>query len=226
MASLLFGTNTRVRAVLRAIQVWLVIAILSLGWGSIAGTDDYQNRNWVFAISCWLVLDLYWGWAARRAGSAATGRPKWGTLSVTFLIYALYCLPLGSVPLLGLRVVPRIPTIQTLGVLMCVLGIGFAIWSRHILAGSWNAAVTRNKNQSLVQRGPYAMVRHPIYFGLLVAVLGMILALGEVRAFALLAGVQILLRKMGQEERVLRSAFPNEYPAYEKRVKRLLPWVW
>jgi protein-S-isoprenylcysteine O-methyltransferase Ste14 len=78
----------------------------------------------------------------------------------------------------------------------------------------------------LVQHGPYAIVRHPIYFGFLVAVVGMVLVLGEVRAFVLLFGIEILLKKMGQEEEVLRTAFPNEYPEYEQRVKRLLPWVW
>jgi protein-S-isoprenylcysteine O-methyltransferase Ste14 len=78
----------------------------------------------------------------------------------------------------------------------------------------------------LVQRGPYAIIRHPIYLGLLVAVAGMVLALGELRAFALLFGVEILLKKMGQEESILRAAFPSEYPEYEQRVKRLLPWIW
>ena len=54
----------------------------------------------------------------------------------------------------------------------------------------------------------------------------MVLVLGEVRAFALLFGVEILLKKMGQEESILRTAFPSEYPKYELRVKKLLPWIW
>jgi protein-S-isoprenylcysteine O-methyltransferase Ste14 len=54
----------------------------------------------------------------------------------------------------------------------------------------------------------------------------MVLALGEARAFVLLFGVVILLKKMGQEDCILRTAFPSQYLEYEQRVKRLLPWIW
>ena len=213
-------------AVLRATEIWLLLAVAALGCSFIAGADDYRDGYWLAAIACWLVLDVYWAWAARHTKRAIPSGPRQTRWLVTFLVYALYCLPLSSVPLLGRQVVPAFTTIRTLGALMSASGVGFAIWSRHVLAGSWKASVTCGENHSLVQRGPYAIVRHPIYFGFLVAVAGMVLALGEVRAFALLLGVGILLRKMGQEESALRVAFPNQYPEYERRVKRLLPWIW
>jgi protein-S-isoprenylcysteine O-methyltransferase Ste14 len=212
--------------VLRATKIWLLLALAAFGcflWG---GAHEYRDGYWLFTIGCWLVLDVYWALAARHSKPVIAGDQKWTILLVTILIYALYCLPFSSVPLLGQRILPRFIALQTLGALMCAFGVGFAIWSRSILAGSWNAAVTRGEGHSLVQRGPYAIVRHPIYFGFLIAVIGMVLVLGEVRALALLFGVEVLLKKMGQEESTLRTAFPSEYPEYEQRVKRLLPWIW
>lgn len=214
------------RAVLRATEIWLLLALVSVGWVFVSGAQDFWNGYWLFTMVCWLVLDIYWALAARHTKPVIGGGRQWRTWWVTFLIYALYCLPLSSVPILGQRIVPRFVPLQTLGALTCAFGVGFAIWSRRVLAGSWNAAVTRGEAHCLVQRGPYAIVRHPIYFGFLVAVVGMVIALGEVRAFALLFGVEILLKKIGQEESILRTAFPGEYPEYEQRVKRLLPWIW
>jgi len=214
------------RAVLHTTEIWLLLALMWFVCVSFAGAHSYQNGYWLFTIGCWFVLDLFWGLAARHARPAVAGRRRWVTLLVGVLIYALYCLPLSSIPLLGERVVPHSAALQVLGATLCALGVGFAILSRHVLAASWSAAVTRDDGHSLVQHGPYAIVRHPIYFGFLVAVVGMVLVLGEVRAFVLLFGIEILLKKMGQEEEVLRTAFPNEYPEYEQRVKRLLPWVW
>jgi protein-S-isoprenylcysteine O-methyltransferase Ste14 len=121
---------------------------------------------------------------------------------------------------------PRLAAVEFLGALLCTFGVAFAIWARHVLAENWNAAAAVKERLTLVQSGPYAIVRHPIYLGFLASVVGMILALGEVRALVLSLGVGALLKKVGQEESALRATFPSEYPQYERRVKRLLPWVW
>jgi len=77
-----------------------------------------------------------------------------------------------------------------------------------------------------VQAGPYAMVRHPIYLGFLVAAVGMFLVLGEVRALVCFCHTAQCFQKMKSEESVLRAAYPDEYPEYERRVKRLVPCIW
>jgi len=59
-----------------------------------------------------------------------------------------------------------------------------------------------------------------------VAAVGMIIVLGEFRGLVLLFGIEVLLKKMGHEEKILRTTFPDQYPQYERRVKRLLPCIW
>lgn len=214
------------RTFLRAAQIWLALAIISPACAAIFGTEDHRNYSWLVAIGCWLAVDLYWAWAARPARAVSVGDGGATALWLTFLIYALYCLPLGSVPLLGQQIVPKSLAIQASGAVLSACGCGFAIWSRTILAGSWNAAAARDNRQALIQNGPYAIVRHPIYLGFFIAILGMILALGEMRTLALLFGVEVLLKKVTQEENLLRAAFPRQYPEYARKVKRLVPWLW
>src|SRR5437867_11803447 len=107
------------RAVSRATEIWLLLALVSLGCVLLGGAHGYQDAYWLFTIGCWAVLDICWALAARQTKPVSAGRQKWTTLLVTFLIYALYCLPLSSIPLLGQRVLPRFMALQTLGALMC-----------------------------------------------------------------------------------------------------------
>jgi protein-S-isoprenylcysteine O-methyltransferase Ste14 len=87
-------------------------------------------------------------------------------------------------------------------------------------------AVPLKEGHKFVQTGPYAIVRHPIYLGMLLQASGMVIVLGEARAFALLFGIALLLKRLGKEEAVLRASFPDEYRAYERRVRRLAPGIW
>ena len=214
------------KAILRAAEIWLLLAVIFVGSILVGGVHGPWNYYWLFTMVCWAVLDIYWALAARGTKPAVAVRQNHLALLARMLIYALYCLPLSSIPLLGQRVVPRFAVVEILGAFMCAFGVGFAVRARHVLAESWNSAVTLQEGQALVQDGPYAIVRHPIYFGFLVAAVGMVFVLGEVRGLVLLFGIEVLLKKMGHEESILRTTFPDQYPEYERRVKRLLPHVW
>jgi protein-S-isoprenylcysteine O-methyltransferase Ste14 len=217
---------TTFKAILGATKIWLLLTAIFLGAVLLGGVHSPWNYYWLFTMICWAVLDIYWALAARDAKPFVAVRQNGLALLAMMLIYALYCLPLSSIPLLGQRIAPRFAAVEMLGAFMCAFGIGFAIRARHVLARSWNAAATLQEGHALVQAGPYAIVRHPIYFGLLLAAVGMVLVLGEVRALVLLFGIEALLKKMGHEESILRTTFPDQYPEYERRVKRLLPHIW
>ncbi len=77
----------------------------------------------------------------------------------------------------------------------------------------------------MITSGPYVYVRHPIYTGVLLALLGSALTGSILGIMLLIIGVVFCLR-IGKEERIMLGLFPNDYPAYQKRTKRLIPFVW
>src|SRR5262245_50049778 len=173
--------TTKFSWILPAVQIWAVVATAFAILVLVGREQARWNYCWLFTISCWFALDVHWAFAARRAKPAVEGRQSLLTLLCTFLIYAVYCLPLSFLPILVQRVVPHFAALEMFGAFLCASGIGIAIWARHTLGKSWQADVTLKTDHVLVRHGPYAIVRHPIYLGLLVAVVGMGLVLGEVR---------------------------------------------
>lgn len=112
----------------------------------------------------------------------------------------------------------------TLGLTVQALGLAFAIWARLTLGKNWSGRIAIGGSQELVIKGPYRLVRHPIYTGLLLAILGTAVVEGQVRAFvgALLvfAGVAIKLRR---EEAALQEHFGKAYEEYAKQVPGVAP---
>jgi len=178
---------------------------------------------------CWLTADAYWIWSARQAKRTVTRgqRPQARAVYLGFLGlgFALYYLPLSSVPILGWRMIPQNAPLAAMGVLVCAVGVAFAIWSRHVLGRNWSGAVTLKEGHDLITEGPFALVRHPIYLGFLTAMAGTTIAVGESRAFLPLLNVIGMWKKIDAEEALLRKAFPHQYPAYQRHVKKLIPWV-
>jgi protein-S-isoprenylcysteine O-methyltransferase Ste14 len=82
------------------------------------------------------------------------------------------------------------------------------------------------ENHELVTSGPYALVRHPIYAGVMLALFGSALigSMFSIGMFIVLSTVFAL--RLDAEERIMLELFPNAYPAYQKRTKRLVPFVW
>ena len=127
---------------------------------------------------------------------------------------------------MNLVVTPTALWAQVTSDVVCVLGLFVTIWARRTLAGNWSSDVTFKKDHELIRRGPYRFVRHPIYTGLLIMCLGTAIEIARVRswlAVPLMAAAFWI--KLRQEERLMLSHFPDEYRAYQKEVKALVPFV-
>jgi len=129
--------------------------------------------------------------------------------------------------LLNLRVVPPGITGTAVGYGLLLAGMLFAGWARLFLGGNWSSDVTLKEDHTLVQSGPYRIVRHPIYTGLLFALLGTAIALGELRCFlgVLLAAIAWKIKSMS-EETLMVQQFGDQYARYREQVKGLVPYLW
>jgi protein-S-isoprenylcysteine O-methyltransferase Ste14 len=122
--------------------------------------------------------------------------------------------------------VPNSAITGSIGLLLVLVGIAFSIWARLYLGGNWSAAAAVKQDHTLIRQGPYMIVRHPIYSGLLLALLGVAVIVGEVRC---LLGVGILFLsfwlKSRMEERFMLEQFGAQYSLYQQQVKALIPHV-
>ena len=112
-----------------------------------------------------------------------------------------------------------------MGTAVVAAGFGLAIWARLHLGRNWSSHVVVKEGHALIRTGPYRLIRHPIYTGLLLAIAGTALAIGEWRGvfgfvFALLG---ILVRVRAEETR-MSATFP-EYERYRRETYALLPGV-
>lgn len=127
---------------------------------------------------------------------------------------------------LNARLWPRSLTAYWIGVALLAAGLGFAVWARVHLGRNWSGSVTVKESHELIRTGPYSIVRHPIYTGLIAAVLGTAIASGTLRAAL---GVVIItasfLYKLRLEEAFMRETFPDQYPDYAATVPRLIPFT-
>ncbi len=105
-------------------------------------------------------------------------------------------------------------------------GFAITIWARLALAGNWSATVTLKQDHELISRGPYRLVRHPIYSGLLLAAFGTALPREDLRAVVALALILLaILRKAAIEEVKLSQHFGDAYRDYRRRTKALIPYL-
>ncbi len=106
-------------------------------------------------------------------------------------------------------------------------GFAFAWWARIHLGALWSAAVTKKADHHLVTTGPYALVRHPIYTGILLAILATAAAVGTVWGLlgALLIVVALWLKARTEESWLRQELDADAYDAYRRRVPMLVPFL-
>ncbi len=106
---------------------------------------------------------------------------------------------------------------------MC--GVLLAVWARAHLGRNWSPAPALKENHELVTTGPYALLRHPIYTGVILAVLGSALV-SPPWFITLIIVIAIFAWRTQVEERIMMKEFPKDYAEYRKHTWRLVPYVW
>jgi len=111
------------------------------------------------------------------------------------------------------------------GIVLFALGLGFAIGARGHIGRNWGSPMSQKEEPELVTSGPYRLVRHPIYSGILLAGVGTAVALSWMwLVAAMLAGVYFIYSAT-VEERYLTEQFPDTYPVYKHSTKMLVPLI-
>jgi protein-S-isoprenylcysteine O-methyltransferase Ste14 len=110
------------------------------------------------------------------------------------------------------------------GLVLLVAATAFAIWARFSLGTMWSSNVVAKEGHELRTDGPYGIVRHPIYAGILGMLLGSAMLDGfGIWTLALIGGGAMVLLKVRAEEGLMSNVFPGDYERYRRRVPALIP---
>jgi protein-S-isoprenylcysteine O-methyltransferase Ste14 len=183
----------------------------------------------IFAL--WLALVGYWALSAAAVKRSIGRWIWWREIAVRLGLFALLMQALQvavifhALPNAALYMLNGSKLMGLVGFVLAAPGIGLAILARAHLGRKWATPLSNEQSSDLVTTGPYALVRHPIYGGMLLAMLGS--AMGQCVLWLLplvVYGPHFILGAR-REERLLIEQFPDRYRSYMKQTKMLLPFV-
>ncbi|MGA3014436.1 MAG: isoprenylcysteine carboxylmethyltransferase family protein [Bacteroidales bacterium] len=177
----------------------------------------------------WISYFIYWWLMAKDVKSSIRTE---STLSRVIrslsIILALLLLWISKfpIPILNIRFLSHSYLSFGIGFIFTAGGLLFSVWARKLLGKNWSQAVTIKDNHQLIKDGPYALVRHPIYTGLILGFIGTSIAVGEVRG--LISDIlvfAVLLYKLRLEDKWLIEQFGESYKIYSQKVSALIPFI-
>ena len=178
---------------------------------------------------CWLVFVAIWVIGALSTKPTIYRETHAQRLRYWVLLVVAYFLLVYGQRLpypLNLRVIPQVAPTAWGAAVLCVIGLVFAFWARITLGRNWSGLVTLKEGHELVERGPYRLVRHPIYTGIVTMFFATALALGHLAGFAAtFLMFESFWIKLRDEEQLMLQQFPDRYAAYRQRAKRIIPFV-
>jgi protein-S-isoprenylcysteine O-methyltransferase Ste14 len=168
----------------------------------------------------WIIFWVYWlasafGVKAGKGGSRWVRLPGLGVVAVFLLFRTLR----------GGSLAVHSPVLGAIGAVLFASGVAVAIWARISLGRDWGMPMTQKAEPELVTSGPYRLVRHPIYSGLLLGLFGTVLATNLTGVIIVVILGAYFYYSASVEERNLARTFPTAYPAYRARTKMLIPFV-
>jgi protein-S-isoprenylcysteine O-methyltransferase Ste14 len=186
--------------------------------------DFSSQRQWIDAL--WVLFGLYWLLSAFKLKKTKR-RESWSQRFLYMLpLLAAFCLfqPEAHYGWLGARFVPASDAAGWTGVVLTAVGVAMAIWARWHLGANWSGVVTLKEGHELIRSGPYRSIRHPIYTGILLALLGTAVAVGEVRGLLAVAIAWLsFYTKARREESFLTQEFGDRFAEHRRHTGMFLP---
>jgi protein-S-isoprenylcysteine O-methyltransferase Ste14 len=177
--------------------------------------------EFVFAV-VWAAFWLYWLVAAF---SMKRGHVPWARelrIRAVLIVIVILLLRFGVFRGVGLN---TDLWLAGLGLVLLALGLGLAIWARLHIGRNWGTPMTQRDEPELVTSGPYHLVRHPIYSGILIASIGTAVALSWLWLIGVALAGFYFIYSATVEERYLTEQFPDAYPVYKRSTKMLVPFL-
>jgi protein-S-isoprenylcysteine O-methyltransferase Ste14 len=178
----------------------------------------------------WLVFIVYWGISALRA-KRSLGIGAWWRHSllrggaIILIISALHFTGAGRLLRAARAYQAHSILLGAIGAAVVLLGLGLAVYARIYLGRNWGMPMSRKEEPELVTGGPYAFVRHPIYTGIILAMLGSTIGESPFWVVLLIVFAPYFVYCARREEELMREQFPGQYPEYMRRTKMIVPFV-
>jgi len=179
-----------------------------------------------FLWTAFWIIWLLWAFATKRTQSRESFRTRVPYL--IFTVAAFFAMFSRDVAFGWMRrhILPREPWIANLGIAITAAGLLFAIWARAYIGRNWSGNVTVKVGHELIRSGPYRWVRHPIYSGIILALIGTAINRGQLRgAFAVVLLWIGFTMKSRLEERVMIATFGAEYEEYQRTTGGIFPRI-
>jgi protein-S-isoprenylcysteine O-methyltransferase Ste14 len=172
----------------------------------------------------WVSFYVYWGVSARGAKRVIHRANRWAGFGS--LIIILVGVALSRLAGFHLAFIPRSDGVLAFGTAICGLGLALAIWARRHLGTNWSREPSIQAGHELVMSGPYRFLRHPIYSGILTAIVGTVFVAGRLWLIMFIGFLPMFVWRVKKEEEFMTRLFPQQYPEYKKRTNALIPFVW
>jgi protein-S-isoprenylcysteine O-methyltransferase Ste14 len=177
----------------------------------------------VVILVLWIAFWVYW---LAAASDVKGGRTLWGRfVGVRVVLVLLALLLIRTRAFRGGQTITKDPWLQAIGLVVFLSGLALAIWARRYLGRNWGMPMTEKIDPELVTTGPYSRVRHPIYSGIILAMIGTAIAVSWYWLLAVILLGAYFVYSAVNEERYMAGLFPDTYPAYKGSTKMLVPFV-
>lgn len=171
----------------------------------------------------WIVFWAYW---LVMAATAKSGQSRWTQFAgvrVGIILVILLLIRLRVVK--GHGTGTANPWLLGTGLAVFVLGLALAVWARVYLGRNWGMPMSQKADPELVTTGPYGRIRHPIYSGIILGMVGTAIAVSLYWLIAVVILGAYFLFSAVVEERTMAKLFPAAYPPYKRATKMLIPFI-